>query len=480
MKNETGDEKIYRLIDLVKRLDRDKSTFLRWEAAGKIPRAKRDVRGWRYYTPDDFATVVRLAEIEGNLPSSIAPDALQSEHPAILDLRAIPSVAGDGSAVARDEATVEPLTPESVIGIGVQRSVPPVATMKDDGEYSDSNAVGAAQQSGAFGALAAGLASFGIAFLVTTAALDDSSMRREFVQGSSRDGLGSVVTERAAVAEPAAADVSRADLLPELREWSIAAQRHFRSAAYVAIEMLGRDILAITGETSDLARSLGSRATRSVVLIGDSAITAAGEFGQTFAVFAGNRITAPKLLHESVRRSAGIRRAASNDLATIPRGATEEIGELIAASSRELGEAGRSMGEYGAAAGAAAVDALGGWHRVVADVAEEMSAWPEVTTQTLLAAFGMRADIAPKSADAASNDALISIGSGVFPESTAMNFVTDDRIRTASRVLLLASAAHQDTFTVVRIEPGRGFWLAAAALPMTPIEFEYAIVTPSD
>ena len=45
------EKRLYRLADLVKRLDRDKTTLLRWEAAGKIPRAKRDSRGWRGYLP---------------------------------------------------------------------------------------------------------------------------------------------------------------------------------------------------------------------------------------------------------------------------------------------------------------------------------------------------------------------------------------------------------------------------------------------
>ncbi|RJQ36742.1 MerR family transcriptional regulator [Candidatus Parcubacteria bacterium] len=57
-----AEERIYRLIDLTKRLDRDKSTLLRWEQEGKIPRAARDNRGWRYYTQADFDSIVRLAE----------------------------------------------------------------------------------------------------------------------------------------------------------------------------------------------------------------------------------------------------------------------------------------------------------------------------------------------------------------------------------------------------------------------------------
>ena len=32
-------------------------TILRWEAPGKIKRAKRDWRGWRVYTPEELQTL---------------------------------------------------------------------------------------------------------------------------------------------------------------------------------------------------------------------------------------------------------------------------------------------------------------------------------------------------------------------------------------------------------------------------------------
>jgi len=53
--------KIYRLADLAVKLDRDKTTLIRWEAEGKIPLARRDSRGWRYYTEGDFNTIAGLA-----------------------------------------------------------------------------------------------------------------------------------------------------------------------------------------------------------------------------------------------------------------------------------------------------------------------------------------------------------------------------------------------------------------------------------
>ena len=62
MEDEIQNKKIYRLVDLAKKLDRDKTTLLRWEALGKIPKARRDTRGWRYYTPDDFDLIVKTVK----------------------------------------------------------------------------------------------------------------------------------------------------------------------------------------------------------------------------------------------------------------------------------------------------------------------------------------------------------------------------------------------------------------------------------
>ncbi len=48
-----------KINDLVKALDRDKTTILRWEKQGLIPKAKRDSRGWRFYTEDEYFTIVK-------------------------------------------------------------------------------------------------------------------------------------------------------------------------------------------------------------------------------------------------------------------------------------------------------------------------------------------------------------------------------------------------------------------------------------
>ena len=51
-------DKKYRLKDIQDRIDRDKSTLIRWEKEGLIEEAKRDSRGWRYYSKDEMMKIV--------------------------------------------------------------------------------------------------------------------------------------------------------------------------------------------------------------------------------------------------------------------------------------------------------------------------------------------------------------------------------------------------------------------------------------
>jgi len=53
-------DKKYRLKDIQEKIDRDKTTLIRWETQGKIPEAKRDSRGWRYYTKKEVIDIVSL------------------------------------------------------------------------------------------------------------------------------------------------------------------------------------------------------------------------------------------------------------------------------------------------------------------------------------------------------------------------------------------------------------------------------------
>jgi DNA-binding transcriptional MerR regulator len=43
-----------RVKDLEKIIDRDRNTILRWEREGKIPQARKDSRGWRFYNDEDI------------------------------------------------------------------------------------------------------------------------------------------------------------------------------------------------------------------------------------------------------------------------------------------------------------------------------------------------------------------------------------------------------------------------------------------
>lgn len=52
----------YRLNDILSRLDRNKTTVLRWEKMGLIPPARRDSRGWRYYTAEEVEHILKLVQ----------------------------------------------------------------------------------------------------------------------------------------------------------------------------------------------------------------------------------------------------------------------------------------------------------------------------------------------------------------------------------------------------------------------------------
>jgi len=53
------ENKKYRIKDIEERIDRDKTTLIRWEKEGLIPKAKRDSRGWRYYSNEQVRDIVK-------------------------------------------------------------------------------------------------------------------------------------------------------------------------------------------------------------------------------------------------------------------------------------------------------------------------------------------------------------------------------------------------------------------------------------
>lgn len=52
----------FRINDILQRIDRNKTTLLRWEAIGLIPKARRDSRGWRYYSQKQIEEIVKLVK----------------------------------------------------------------------------------------------------------------------------------------------------------------------------------------------------------------------------------------------------------------------------------------------------------------------------------------------------------------------------------------------------------------------------------
>lgn len=52
----------YRIHDITQKIDRDKSTIIRWENQSLIPKAKRDSRGWRYYSKQEVEEIIRLVK----------------------------------------------------------------------------------------------------------------------------------------------------------------------------------------------------------------------------------------------------------------------------------------------------------------------------------------------------------------------------------------------------------------------------------
>lgn len=53
-------KEIYHIKDIVDRIDRDKTSLIRWEKQGLISKAKRDSRGWRCYSEQEAEKIVNL------------------------------------------------------------------------------------------------------------------------------------------------------------------------------------------------------------------------------------------------------------------------------------------------------------------------------------------------------------------------------------------------------------------------------------
>ena len=52
----------YRIQDITREIDRNKTTLIRWEEQGLIPKAPKDSRGWRYYTKEQVEEIISLVK----------------------------------------------------------------------------------------------------------------------------------------------------------------------------------------------------------------------------------------------------------------------------------------------------------------------------------------------------------------------------------------------------------------------------------
>jgi DNA-binding transcriptional MerR regulator len=50
----------YYIDEILGEIDRNKTTLIRWEEKGLIPKAKRDSRGWRYYSQEEVQRIIKL------------------------------------------------------------------------------------------------------------------------------------------------------------------------------------------------------------------------------------------------------------------------------------------------------------------------------------------------------------------------------------------------------------------------------------
>lgn len=50
------------ITDVAEKLGISTKTITRWEKAGKVQRAKRDWRGWRVYSPEDYELMKSFVE----------------------------------------------------------------------------------------------------------------------------------------------------------------------------------------------------------------------------------------------------------------------------------------------------------------------------------------------------------------------------------------------------------------------------------
>lgn len=66
----------YRLQDILQKIDRNKTTLIRWEEEGLIPKAKRDSRGWRCYSKKEVDEIISLVQKTNYFRNQISSEDL--------------------------------------------------------------------------------------------------------------------------------------------------------------------------------------------------------------------------------------------------------------------------------------------------------------------------------------------------------------------------------------------------------------------
>ena len=62
------DRNYFTLQDVIKSSGVPKTTFLRWEKEGKLPEGSKDARGWRFYTGEQYKSVLAAIKRLQNAP----------------------------------------------------------------------------------------------------------------------------------------------------------------------------------------------------------------------------------------------------------------------------------------------------------------------------------------------------------------------------------------------------------------------------
>jgi len=89
--NITYMSKKYCLKDILKKIDRNKTTLIRWENLGLIPKAKRDSRGWRYYSQEEVEEIINLIKSTNYFKNIFSKkDNINNKIKTISNLEIIP------------------------------------------------------------------------------------------------------------------------------------------------------------------------------------------------------------------------------------------------------------------------------------------------------------------------------------------------------------------------------------------------------